>query len=152
MPLNLAEQGQANDGGNDSDTSSSASPTIDDDITQETMAKKVLAVGSCRHLPNGSDGTAESKESLLLLDAEHGKGVGGTEASGTDKSRSSCTVPRSRCRRRIASRARICGLLIEKGARRSWRRAPSEQQVALHKKYAALLEDDDGRNLCTFSG
>lgn len=90
--------------------------------------------------------------SVLLQDAELGKGVAGIAASGTDKSRSSRAFPGRRSRRTIASRARICGLLVERGARRAWRRAPSEQQVELHKKYAALLEDDNGRNLCTFSG
>lgn len=55
-------------------------------------------------------------------------------------------------RRRAASRGRIGGLLVERGARRTWRRAPSQRQAALDKKYAALLEDDDGRNFCTFNG
>lgn len=55
--------------------------------------------------------------------------------------------------RRIAEgRARICGLLVEHGARRTWRRAPSAKQIALDNKYSDLMRDDDGRNLCTFNG
>ncbi|CAM9365120.1 unnamed protein product [Sphacelaria rigidula] len=55
--------------------------------------------------------------------------------------------------RRIAEgRARICGLLVEHGARRTWRRAPSAKQIALDSKYSDLMKDDDGRNLCTFNG
>lgn len=117
------------------------------------MATNALLMDSCRPLPNGSEETEERKETPgVLQDAEPGKGVGGIGAGGTDKPRSSCALPCRRRRRIIASRARICGLLVERGARRAWRRTPSEQQVALEKKYAALLEDDDGRNLCTFSG
>lgn len=107
---------------------------------------------SCLPLLNGSAETEERKESRLLQDTESGKGLVGIEAGGTDEPRSSCAVPCRRRQRAIANRARICGLLVERGARRAWRRAPSEKQVALQKKYAALLEDDDGRNLCTFSG
>lgn len=49
-------------------------------------------------------------------------------------------------------RARIYGLLVERGARRTWRRAPNAQQTTLDHKYAALMKHDDGRNFCTFNG
>lgn len=55
-------------------------------------------------------------------------------------------------RRAAASRSRLCDLLADRGARRTWRRPPSERQVALEKKYADLLQGDDGRTFCTFNG
>lgn len=55
-------------------------------------------------------------------------------------------------RRAAASRSRLCDLLADRGARRTWRRPPSERQVALEKKYADLLQGDDGHSFCTFNG
>lgn len=55
-------------------------------------------------------------------------------------------------RRAAASRSRLCYLLADKGARHTWRRPPSERKAALEKKYADLLEGDDGRSFCTFNG
>lgn len=148
MPLALAEQDiSTEDYDEDASSSTTASPTTDDGTATDTTEKTALPQGSCRLLANDSEETGGLQESMLLLDTEHGKGV---EAIGTG---SSCAVIRCGRRRRIiAGRARICGILVEKGARRAWRRAPSGHQVELDKKYAALLEDDDGRNLCTFSG
>lgn len=152
LPLTLAEQGiSTDDNDNDASSPTTASLTTNDEIKKETTATNAFPADSCRRLPSGSE--MKEPKGMLLLDAEHGKVVDGSGTSGgNDKSPPSCTLPCHRHRRILASRARICGLLVERGARRAWRRAPSEQQVALHKKYAALLEDDDGRNLCTFSG
>lgn len=159
MPLALAEQDMPADGNDDNacPSSTTASTTTDGDTTSKgTTAKTELPVDSSsgRPQPNSRGETEERQESVSCQGAEHGTGVlGGIDASDTDESPSSCAVAIGRRRRRtIASRARICGLLVERGARRAWRRAPSERQVALHTKYATLLEDDDGRNLCTFSG
>lgn len=152
MPLTLAEQ-DIPAHGNDTSSLPTATLPAEDDTAKVMTAKIPLLVDSSWHpLPNGSDMAEERKESLLLRDSELGKCVERIEAGGTGKARSSLAVACHRHRRTFASRARICGLLVERGARRTWRRAPSEQQVALHKKYTALLEDDDGRSLCTFSG
>ena len=141
-------------GGDDAYSSTAACPTTDDDTTEQATAKNALPVDGCFPPPNSSNETEEQKKGRLPRDAErNGESFEEVEAGSTDKPRFSCALPCHRQRQRaIASRARICGLLVERGARRSWRRAPSEQQVTLEKKYAALLEDDDGRNLCTFSG
>ncbi|CAM9182311.1 unnamed protein product, partial [Hapterophycus canaliculatus] len=63
---------------------------------------------------------------------------------------SSSTLCRRR-RRVAASRGRIYGLLVQRGARRTWRRDRNDAQVALDEKYRLLLERDDGRKLCTFN-
>eukprot|EP00903_Cladosiphon_okamuranus_P016290 g15022.t1 len=154
MPLTLAEQDGPTDG-NETPSSTTATLPAEDDTAKETTAKYLLLVeSSCRPLPNGGEKAEEERnESMFLQDSGHGKGVEGVEAGGAGKAHSSlAAVACHRHRRTMTSRARICGLLVERGARRAWRRAPSEQQVALHKKYAALLDNDDGRNLCTFSG
>lgn len=144
MPLALAEQDISTDD-KDASSSSTASSTPDDDLSKDTTKKKA-AFRSCHPLPNGNEDMRGPKEIVFPKDVER------VEGGGTDEPRFSCALQCRQRQRRIASRARICGLLVESGARRAWRRAPSEQQVSLHKKYAALLEDDDGRNLCTFSG
>lgn len=80
---------------------------------------------------------------------DSGGGGGGCQSSSAI---SSSAVLIRRRRRVTASRSRICGLLVERGARRTWRRDRSEAQVALDNKYRLLLEGDDGRNFCTFNG
>lgn len=82
----------------------------------------------------------------------HTRGSGGENYRwGDNDGQHVLSPPRGRCLA-VTNRARICGLLLEKGARRTWRRSPSEYQSAIDKKYAVLLEGDDGRTFHTFSG
>lgn len=125
VPLNLAEQDGADaiDPGGEIDTSTRRTNSPQRSCTKQDSWYSVLE-GSVRSHKGGRRGVDKSAEGKVS----------------------------SHVCRRVASRARICGILVEKGARRTWRRIPSESQVALDKKYAALLKDDDGRRFSTFSG
>lgn len=153
MPLSLAEQCVAADkGGTTSETLRSTGAEI---VMAEKTAAEEASVQTKRRLLPEDTGVSETEspdEEKSSVDASCSGGVERIEARGDPTPPSSCASPCTRRRRLMASRARICGFLVERGARRAWRRSPSEKQVALDKKYSALLEDDDGRNLCTFSG
>lgn len=169
MPLTLAEEPAETDGFRATDDTS---PEARDDVCTKGKAAEIAAGAApvnSYHLTRNDgardeQGVREEEHEVerVSLAAEGGQcgggisHVGGSSGSGGGGARSPSSSSRSLGHRRwsrvTASRARICGLLVEKGARRGWRRAPSEEQVALDKKYAVLLEGDDGRNFCTFSG
>ncbi|CAB1119222.1 unnamed protein product [Ectocarpus sp. CCAP 1310/34] len=175
MPLTLAEEPAETNGFRATDDTS---PEARDDVGTEGQAAEIAAGASAVNgyyyltRNNGArdeQGVREEEHDVerMSLAAERGRQCGdetshvggsggGGGGGGGGGARSPSPSSRSLCRRRwsrvTASRARICGILVERGARRGWRRAPSEEQVALDKKYAVLLEGDDGRNFCTFSG
>lgn len=160
MPLTLAEQGLEADG-NDATTDEYSSNTATSTPANVDSSVQGSVTSSTPLPPPLSDsglGKAEGlSEEIMRLNAEHEKekferaeGSGGTPCTSSPPI--TCTSP-SHCQRRVmANRARICGLLLERGARRAWRRDPTEQLTTLDKKYAALLKDDDGRTFCTFNG
>ncbi|CAN0005718.1 unnamed protein product [Ectocarpus sp. 12 AP-2014] len=171
MPLTLAEEPAETDGFRATDDTS---PEARDDVGTKgkaaEIAARAAAVNGYYYLTRNDgardeQGVREEEHDVegMSLAAERGRQcgdetshVGGSGGGGGGVARSPSPSSRSLCRRRwsrvTASRARICGILVERGARRGWRRAPSEEQVALDKKYAVLLEGDDSRNFCTFSG
>ncbi|CAN0065441.1 unnamed protein product [Ectocarpus sp. 12 AP-2014] len=173
MPLTLAEEPAETDGFRATDDTS---PEARDDVGTNGKAAEIAAgaaaVNGYNYLTRNDgardeQGVREEKHDVerLSLAAQRGRQCGdetshvggsGSGGGGGGGARSPSPSSRSLCRRRwsrvTASRARISGILVERGARRGWRRAPSEEQVALDKKYAVLLEGDDGRNFCTFSG
>lgn len=170
MPLTLAEQGLQADGHDEttndfSSNTATTTPKTDHSSTQGAALSVTIPPPPPLPPPStspGDSGSGEAKKvdkERIRLSDEHGKeGVaradeGSRSTSSTSRSPSTyCFSPPDRQRRVVAGRARICGLLVERGARRVWRRAPSEQQTNLDEKYAALLKDDDGRSFCTFSG
>ncbi|CBN80071.1 conserved unknown protein [Ectocarpus siliculosus] len=164
MPLTLAEEPAETDGFRATDDTS---PEAGDDVATKGKAAEIAAGAAAvnRYHLTRNDGARDEQGvreedhdvERMSLAAERGRQCGEeTSHVGGVGARSPSPSSRSLCRRRwsrvMASRARICEILVERGARRGWRRAPSEEQVALDKKYAVLLEGDDGRNFCTFSG
>lgn len=163
MPLTLAEQGLAADGNDataeDSCSSTAAATPNTDDSRARGTPTPVMPPPPPPPTTNIKSGPGEverlSEQRGKGRSVEKDGGSGGTPLSTSCSpcsSSASCVSSSHRQRRVMASRARICGLLVERGARRAWRRTPSKQQATLDEKYAALLKDDDGRSFCTFSG
>ncbi|CAM9601407.1 unnamed protein product [Scytosiphon promiscuus] len=109
--------------------------------------------GGDDHVP-GRDHTSSSREASVLQRKSSARRTLRVSPRLAPQPSSSSSTINSRRRMRVAvSRARICGLLVERGARRTWRRGRSEAQVALDEKYRLLLlEGGGGRNLSTFNG
>lgn len=92
----------------------------------------------CRHVQDGGHRASAASDNDVEETNEASSASGG-EAR---------TDPRLAERRRWVSRARIRELLIERGARRTWRRDPDTSRSA-HDEFRRMMQDDDGRVFCT---